>query len=315
MFQTEPGVWFSGEDLAGKLSVSRAAVWKAVRSLRDEGYRIDAVPNRGYRLSDDIDILSERGIWKYLDPCLNMLDLHLIPEIGSTNAALLEKANTGSPEGTVLIAGMQTNGKGRLGRRFYSPADTGIYLSVLLRPESFSPEQAVRLTTIAAVAACEAVEESSGKTAGIKWVNDICLDGKKVCGILTEGTVSMETGLMDSVVLGIGINAYPPENGFPKELQTIAGAVFDEQRCDGRNSLAAGFLNHFMARYMDRDLSKYVPEYRRRSLAIGRNITILSPDGKRHAYAEDVDEACRLVVRNEDGSTEHLAAGEISIRL
>ena len=309
------GDYCSGEQLAAELGLSRAAVWKAVKRLRGEGFPIDALTNRGYCLTACTDILSEQGIFKYLEPECRMLNIQVLPEVGSTNVALREKANAGSPEGTVLAAGMQTDGKGRLGRHFFSPANTGLYLSLLLRPAAMKPEQAIRLTTIAAVAGCEAVEAVSDKKAMIKWVNDIYLDGRKVSGILTEGSISLETGTMDSVIIGIGINLYPPVGGFPKEIRNTAGTGFSETQPDGKNRLAAGFLNCFMKYYRQGDLISHVKSYHDRSMVIGRTVSVIRQDGSRPARVLDVDEECRLLVKYEDGTTDRLMTGEISVKM
>lgn len=307
--------WVSGETSAQKLSISRAAVWKAIKSLRNDGYLIDAVRNRGYRLVSDADILSELGIWKYLQSEYSSLDIQVLSEVGSTNDFLREKASAGYPEGTVLVAGMQTDGKGRLGRRFYSPADTGVYMSILLRPSDIPPSKALRLTTAAAVAVCRAIESVSGKDPKIKWVNDVYLDSRKVCGILTEGTVSLESGSLDYVVLGVGINVYRPEKGFPADIEDIAGYIFDEKTSDGKNMIAAAFLNNFMKIYQSGDFESYIDEYRKRSFVIKKNINVINDGGIRKAFALDIDDNCRLIVCFEDGTLEHLDAGEISIRL
>lgn len=315
MFEARKGVYFSGEEIAADLSVSRAAVWKAVNALRREGYEIDAVPNKGYCLSSGTDILSAQGIQTHLSPICQGIDLHVLQEAESTNALLREAANAGAPEGYVILSRTQTKGRGRLGRSFYSPADTGIYLSLLLRPAGISPAQAVRITTMAAVAVCEAVEKASGKQALVKWVNDVYVDGRKVSGILTEASISMENGCMDYVILGVGINAYAPPEGFPAELASIAGAVFDHRQSDGKNILTAEFLNRFLYYYTNWDTVDYVAQYRARSLVIGKEITVLAPSGTQAAAALDVDEECRLIVRYEDGRIERLSSGEISIRL
>lgn len=314
-FERNKGIYFSGEEIAAKLSVSRAAVWKAVNALRGEGYEIDAVSNRGYCLSVHTDILSAQGIGKYLRPVCSGLELHVHPTVGSTNTLVREKAAAGAPDGYTVVAGAQTAGRGRLGRRFYSPAGTGVYMSLLLRPEAMPPDRAIRLTTMAAVAACEAIEELSGETAQIKWVNDLYMNGKKVGGILTEGSLGLENGSLDYVVLGIGFNVYLPEGGFPEELGRIAGAIFRERRSDGKNRLAAAFLNRFMAYHTAGKTADFAGKYRERSLVVGKSINVLFPAGQKRAVALDVDEECRLVVEYEDGAVERLSSGEISVRL
>ena len=315
LFEEHRGTYFSGEAIAEILSISRAGVWKAVNRLREEGYEIDAVTNKGYCLAANSDYLSAAVIRKHLDPSLQKMELHLLSETASTNDAMRDLMNSGAPEGTVIIAGRQSGGKGRSGRNFFSPPDSGIYLSLLLRPAGMAPEKAVRLTTIAAVAACEAIELISGRDAAIKWVNDIYMDGKKVCGILTEGSVSMENGLVDSVILGIGINVSPPEGGFPEELRETAGTVFPERVCNARNILTAGFLNRFMGYYLSGDSQAYTSRYRARCFVPGKDVTVIGPQGSRNARALDVDDECRLVVRYEDGEIGRLSSGEIRVRL
>lgn len=314
LFEADKGKFFSGEELAARLAVSRTAVWKAVNSLRKEGYEIQAVRNKGYSLSVSTDILSIQGVEKYLNPEHSYIGLEILPDIGSTNDYLREKAAQGKGEGYAVVAGAQTRGKGRTGRSFYSPADTGIYLSLLLRPKDCGPAQAVKFTTMAAVAACEAIEKVSHRSPQIKWVNDIYIDGKKVSGILTEASVSLENGSLEYVLLGIGINVYPPEKGFPQELRETAGSVFQERKSDGKNQLAAGFLNRLMDIYTKEETGEYAEEYRKRSMVLGKRIQILTPEGEKGARALEIDKDCRLLVEYEDGNRELLRAGEIRIR-
>lgn len=315
LLESGRGEYFSGEELARRLGVSRAAVWKAVGGLRGEGYAIDAVTNRGYSLSSDTDILSPQGIRKYLGERRPELNIEVVPLAASTNALVRERADAGAAEGLVIIANEQSAGRGRLGRSFYSPPGTGLYLSLLLRPQSFSAAQAVRITTAAAVAMCGAIEALSGRKAGIKWINDIFMAGKKVCGILTEASFGLENGLIEYAVLGLGVNLCRPEGGFPPELGSIAGAVLDSAVSDAKNRLAADFLDRFMGIYSDKGLTGYVEEYRARSLAIGRRVTVISAAGSRPAEAFGLDDQCRLLVRYDDSSEAALSSGEISIRL
>lgn len=312
-FEQNKGVYLSGEEIAEKLSVSRTSVWKAVNSLRKEGYSIDAVPNKGYSLSVNTDILSAQGIRKYLNADCSAIDLNVLPIVKSTNSVLREKAGDGAAEGYVIISNAQTEGRGRAGRKFYSPEDTGIYMSLLLRPKGISPSQAVKITTMAAVAVCEAIEAVSNEPAEIKWVNDIYMNGKKVCGILTEASFSMESGSLDYVVLGIGMNVYPPVDCFPAELEHIAGAIFKNRQNDGKNRLAAEFLNSFMGYYTQMSEMDYIKKYREKSFVIGKEIDVLFSNGRKKALALDVNEDCHLIVRYEDGTTEELSSGEISI--
>ena len=315
LLEDSKGTFFSGEEIARTLQVSRAAVWKAVNALREDGYTIDAATNKGYRLSPDSDILSPQGIRRFLKPEYRDLDLTVLPTAPSTNALVREKANQGRPEGCVIVACEQTDGRGRYGRQFFSPADTGVCLSLLLRPTAYSPQQATCLTAAAAAAMCQAIEAVTGQQPGIKWVNDIFLHGKKVCGILTEAAVGLETGALDYMVLGAGVNLYPPVKGFPEEIQPIAGSVLERSCPEAKNRLVGEFLNRFWDFYTHPECRTYLEDYRSRSLAIGQNVTVLSAGRAVSAYAYGIDDDFRLLVRYENGDTEALSYGEIRIQL
>ena len=305
------GSYLSGEELAQTLGVSRAAVWKGVKALREAGFPIDAQPNRGYRLETGLDILSASGIQGLLEAGLP-LTVHLLPTVTSTNALLREQAEGGAPEGTVLVSGCQSMGRGRLGRSFFSPADTGVYLSILLRPDLDNPGKATTLTTLAALAACRAVTELAGRQAKIKWVNDVFLNGRKVAGILTEASLSMESGAVDYIVLGVGFNLYAPKEGFPPELASIAGAILDAPRDNGKNALTAAFLNRFWALY--RNPVGYEAEYKRQCMVLGRDVLVITAQAERPARAVDLDGTCGLIVEYPDGTRQTLKAGEVRIR-
>ena len=315
LLEDSKGTFFSGEEIARTLQVSRAAVWKAVNALREDGYTIDAATNKGYRLSPDSDILSPQGIRRFLKPEYRDLDLTVLPTVPSTNALVREKANQGRPEGCVIVACEQTDGRGRYGRQFFSPVDSGVYLSLLLRPTAYSPQQATCLTAAAAAAMCQAIEAVTGQQPGIKWVNDIFLHGKKVCGILTEAAVGLETGALNYMVLGAGVNLYPPAEGFPEEIQSIAGSVLEHSCPEAKNRLVGEFLNRFWDFYAHPKCRAYLEDYRARSLAIGRNVTVLSAGKAVSAYAYGIDDDFRLLVRYENGDTEALSYGEIRIQL
>ena len=315
LLEDSKGTFFSGEEIARTLQVSRAAVWKAVNALREDGYTIDAATNKGYRLSPDSDILSPQGIRRFLKPEYRDLDLTVLPTAPSTNALVREKANQGRPEGCVIVACEQTDGRGRSGRQFFSPIDSGVYLSLLLRPTAYSPQQATCLTAAAAAAMCQAIEAVTGQQPGIKWVNDIFLHGKKVCGILTEAAVGLETGALDYMVLGAGVNLYPPVKGFPEEIQPIAGSVLERSCPEAKNRLVGEFLNRFWDFYTHPECRTYLEDYRSRSLAIGQNVTVLSAGRAVSAYAYGIDDDFRLLVRYENGDTEALSYGEIRIQL
>lgn len=314
-FELCKGRYISGEELATKLAVSRAAVWKAVKSLQDEGYSIAAVPNKGYCLSNDTDILSTQSISKYLAEYAGDFRIEVYKTVGSTNSELKELAKQGAPEGTVVIANEQTQGKGRMNRSFHSPADTGIYMSLLLRPK-FLTAEAFFITTSAAVAVAQAIEAVSGREAKIKWVNDVYCDGKKTCGILTEASFDVESGGLEYAILGIGINVKTPKDGFLDEIRDIATAVFEDDRdgVDVKSRLVAEVLRHFWNYYIGLENRTFLSEYRKRSLLINKEVLVLGVNSSKKALAVGIDDRCHLKVRLEDGTTELLSSGEVSIK-
>ena len=307
------GRYISGGQLAGDLGVSRNSIWKAIKSLEKSGYQISAVPNRGYCLAEESDILSPFSIHQHLK---NKLDIHVYPIVSSTNTVLKEMAEQGAAEGTVVIAEEQNAGKGRMGKSFYSPSKSGIYMSILLRP-TISAEESLFLTTSAAVATAKAIEDVSDKIAQIKWVNDVYIDNKKVCGILTEGVFNIETNHLDYAIVGIGINVCFPEDSFPKEIENIATAIFENptDAANKRSILIARLLDYFMEYYKDFHSKKYVKEYINRSMILGKEINIVDKDKIIPATAVEIDKKCRLKVKLKDGSYKWLSSGEVSIRI
>ena len=305
--------YISGAELARQVGVSRTAVWKAIKQLREEGYAIDSVTNRGHCLSSDSDVLSEEGIRKYLRN--RDLNLQVYRSISSTNTVLKTMAEEGAKEGLCLIAGEQTAGKGRRGRSFYSPPNSGIYLSVLLRP-ALQAVDATSITACAAVAVAEAIESLAPVKAEIKWVNDIYVDARKVCGILTEASLDCESGQVNYLIVGIGINTRVPASDFPEELKNIAGSAFGDQPIPQlRCRLAAGVLDRLITYYTNLTDKAWFDEYRRRSMVLGKEINILAP-GKEPvpAVALDLDPDFALIVRTENGELRRLNSGEVSIR-
>ena len=235
----------------------------------------------------------------------------IIDEVSSTNLLLKERAKY-EKEGKVIIANTQTAGRGRLGRSFFSPAGSGLYMSILLKPE-IAPEESLLITTCAAVAVCGAVETLSGKEAGIKWVNDIFIGGKKVCGILTESAVS--GGMLEYAVLGIGVNLY--DCGFPDDIKNIAGAVFDGKPCgfEMRDKMAREICNRFFAYYEKLTDKRFLKEYQRRCIITGKKIKVLKNGAERYAVAIGITDSFELEVEYSDKIREKLSSGEVSIRV
>ncbi|HMM06065.1 MAG TPA: biotin--[acetyl-CoA-carboxylase] ligase [Clostridiales bacterium] len=309
------GAFVSGEEIAAGLCVSRAAIWKAIQTLRAEGYEIEASPRKGYALDGDTDLLSAAAIAAKLKGAGEGLRLLQYPAVSSTNIVAAEMAAAGERDGTVVLAEEQTAGKGRKGRGFFSPGQAGLYLSILLRPK-YSLSDSLLLTTAAAVAVSRAIEAVSGQDAQIKWVNDVYINGKKVCGILTEAALAMENGGLDYAVVGIGVNVFAPKEGFPPELREIATALFPETKSKSgvKNDLAAAILNHFMAYYRDLTAKTFLPAYRERCFFLGKEIFVLRGNAAQKATALAIDDHFRLVVRYPDGKEEALDSGEVSVR-
>ncbi len=307
------GEYVSGQELADRLSVSRAAIWKGIETLRKDGIPIEASTNRGYMLSPYADVLSPEAIRQKLGGLADRIRIRAYREVASTNTEAKEAARRGEPEGLVILSEMQTGGYGRRGRKFYSPASSGLYMSILLRPD-MAAESSLLITTAAAVSAAEAIETVGDRKTGIKWVNDITVDGKKVCGILTEAALSLESGSLDYAVLGIGVNLREPEGGFPEELRDVAGAVFNRPVPDARNRLAAGILKSFFSYYDSLAEKRFFETYKSRLTVLGRRITVIKPEGTAKAEATDLDGDFRLTVRYDDGKTEALSSGEVSTK-
>ena len=276
MLEKNKGEVLSGESIAGELGCTRAAVWKAVKSLREEGYHIEAGPNKGYMLAKDTNRLSQEGIRLLLDDPKVKIDIY--DELESTNQTAKKEAMMGEAgHGAFVIARSQTAGRGRRGREFYSPADTGLYMSVILKPQG-TIHDSLLITTAAAVAVYRAVAQLCGIQLDIKWVNDLFYKGKKVCGILTEAVTDFESGNIEFVVVGMGLNLYLDQENLPGELRNIAGALYetkeDAEQTD-RNKLTATIVNELRKETADLKLS---PDYVTHNMIPGHQITIT--DGK-----------------------------------
>ena len=311
--EQQRGEYQSGAALARALGVSRNAVWKAAAQLRARGHAIDAAPKEGYRLLPESNVLTAQSIAPFLGE--GPWQVEVLPEVTSTSTLLRERAEAGAPEGAVLIAEAQSAGRGRRARAFYSPPGGGIYMSLLLRP-AFSPEEALCITTCAAVAVCRAIEALTGAAAQIKWVNDVFCHGKKVCGISTEASIDLEGGGLRYAVLGIGINLYAPPGGFPADLQAVAGSVLDGAPSGAlRSRLAGEILRNFWADYPRLLERRYFEDYRRRSFLLGQPVTILrAGGGEEQAEALDLGRDFSLLVRHADGRMEALSSGEVRAR-
>lgn len=300
----------SGQELAERLHISRNSVWKAVKKLRESGYKIDAVTNRGYTLVSFGDALTAAGIKSRLPKSYRDIPIEVRAEVDSTNNVLKAIGEQNLAEEMVLIALSQTAGKGRLGRSFYSPADSGLYLSFLLRPK-YSADEAVNITVMAAVAVSTAIEEISGQTAQIKWVNDIYVAGKKVCGILTEAAMDFESKGLNYAVLGIGVNIREPDGGFGPELEEIAGGIFQKEAPEEcRARLAEKIIENFMDLYKGND-KDYIKLYREKSFLTGKRIVFHQGSIEERGTVLGIDGQARLLVRLDNNEDRAYSSGEI----
>lgn len=314
ILESNRGSYVSGEALAKEVHVSRTAVWKAIVALRADGYNIQGVTKLGYALASDTDRLTAAGIGACLSPELReKISICSFESLDSTNnEAKRQLAAGGLAQEQVLLitAEEQTAGRGRLGRSFYSPFGTGIYMSFVFTA-SASLTDAVGITSAAAVAVVRAVKRLTGKAVQIKWVNDIFLDGKKICGILTEAVTSLESSRAQQIVVGIGINCATVD--FPEQMGGIAGSLkgTDVRGC----ALCAAVteeLYDFIGQLSQRP---WMEEYRTASLVLGKEILCIQGEHTFPAVAEEIDETGGLIVRCVDGTRKALHSGEVSVRL
>lgn len=300
------GTHVSGEGIARALGVSRSAVWKAIHALEGEGHVIDAVQNRGYMLAPGSDILSAEAVSLYLR---HKIDLTVLEQTDTTNRVCIALANDGAANGTSVIADMQTGGKGRRGKSFYSPAGKGVYLSMVIKP-SFDMSKSVLITVAASVAVAQSIETVCGITPEIKWVNDVYVGDKKVCGILCEAVTDFESGGISTIVPGIGINCRPME--LPDELKDIVGYVPGDY---SRNRLAAEVIDRMIEITDTIEDRGFIEYYRAHSMIIGKEITVIRAGrDPEDAVALGIDDDGGLIVRYGSGIEETLNSGEVSIR-
>lgn len=309
------GGWVSGQELADTCGVTRTSVWKAVKSLQACGAEIEAVTNKGYRLLRT-NIFNVESIHVFLAD--KSVHVDFFDKIDSTNTEGKRQLVAGDAKKlhrSVIVAAEQTEGRGRLGRKFYSPVNTGIYLSILYSPEKISSPGL--FTANAAVGVSRAIKEVYGVECGIKWVNDIFIGGKKVCGILTEGVTDFESGMIEAVIIGIGVNI--TNNALLP--QKVAGGVYGE--CTGvdtkRSELVAEIVNETLGILDGGEIAvkESMKEYKARSILIGREIEVTpvigQDEGKYLCTPIDITDDAKLVVRLSDGSEKMLDCGEVSI--
>lgn len=297
------GTFISGEDLAKDFSKSRAAVWKAVNALRDEGYPIEAHTKKGYRLAENSDVLSADEILNFAE---NKIKVFYEETVDSTNNYAKRILADGENDVFLAVSAQQTAGRGRQGKVFYSPKGTGVYMSLVVHPDS-PLQNAVSATTAAAVAVCRAIEKITDKRPGIKWVNDVYLDGKKICGILTEAVSDFESATVSSVIIGIGVNIKTAD--FPDSVEN--GGCLDADV--GRARLVAAVSDELL-KIVNGSYNDFIDYYRSHSIVIGKNIKYLENGIWKEAKATGVDDFGGLEIILPNGEHQTLRSGEITIR-
>ena len=306
--------YISGQQLCDKFKVSRTAVWKVINQLKDDGYEIEAVRNKGYRIVDVPDVLNAEVIESYLETDWAGRSIVYSSEIDSTNTRAKMLGESGAVHGTLVASESQNAGKGRRGRQWSSPAGSSIYMTLLLRPE-FAPMKAPMLTLVMAYSVAEAVRETENLEIGIKWPNDLVLNKKKICGILTE--MSTEPDFINHVVIGVGINVN--NETFPEEISMTATSLAKETgKTFNRAELIAAVMKKFEKNYEEfcktEDLSFMQEKYNEILVNKDREVTVLEPGNEYHAKALGINSTGELQVVKDDGTEVSVFAGEVSVR-
>jgi BirA family transcriptional regulator, biotin operon repressor / biotin---[acetyl-CoA-carboxylase] ligase len=314
LFREKRGGLVSGEELSGVLQVSRTAVWKHIKTLKELGYRIEAVPSQGYRLVASPDLLVPTEIAAGLKSARIGRHIFCFKETDTTNEVAFKLAEEGAEEGTVVVAETQRRGKGRLGRRWESPPGVNLYCSIVLRPPIL-PLKAAQLTFLSTVAVARAVAATTSQRAFIKWPNDLLINGRKVAGLLNE--MSAETEKVNFVVLGIGVNINMHRDQFPAELRHPATSLFlEEGQPVSRLAFTRALLEALDALYDTYLLHGYGAvreEWLARCNFLGRQVRISFQEKELAGAAEGIDEDGALLVRLADGKIERVLAGDVTI--
>lgn len=306
--------YLSGQQLCDSFQVSRTAVWKVMEQLKKEGYEIEAVRNRGYRLKMSPDVLSEAEIKSVLKTSWAGQNLVCYESTDSTNNRAKEAAEKGALHGTLFAADSQTAGKGRRGRTWVSPSGSSIYMTLLLRPD-LEPSKAPMLTLVMGLSVAEGIRQAAEVNAGIKWPNDIVVNRKKVCGILTE--MATEIQYVNYIVIGVGINVNQQE--FPEELKESATSLGAETgKKLKRSDIIAAVMENFEKNYeiflKSGDLSGLQEAYNAILVNYNQPVKVLEPGHEYEAVAGGINRTGELLVHLPDGQKKEVYAGEVSVR-
>lgn len=318
--QEHAGEPISGEIMALALNKSRTSIWKAIQSLKKEGYAIESSTNKGYTLSQNNDVLSKQQITQELIQQHHPIDWNIqtMESTTSTNDLAKIYVNQNSTTPAIFISEEQTAGRGRLGRTFISPAKSGLYISLCLFP-TIALEDLSLITCATAVACVETLEQLTGKSLDIKWVNDLFYQDKKVGGILTEIISDFESQQVQSLIVGMGINLIDSPQSFPEELHSIVGSIFSsrkeyETHSFNRNHFIANFLEKWAFYYQNLSKRDFISTYKEHSNVIGKFVNVFESSQTYSAFAKDIDENGHLIIEKEDNSLHSLSYGEVSIR-
>ncbi len=315
ILENQKGVSISGQQLAQELNVSRAAIWKAIKQLEKSGHKITAIKKKGYALQEGSDVLTVQAILPHVKQEYKHIEIIMLDSVSSTNTYAKQMAEKGAVHGSVVIANEQTQGKGRLGRKFSSPKGSGLYMSVILK-ENLNVQNTQSITCAAAVATCRAIKKiDSAQDVQIKWVNDLYKNGKKFCGILCEAQTDLQTGGISDIVVGIGVNVKVPNEGFDEEIKHIATAAFDKNSVVTRAHLAANILNELLYICDNLPNSAFMQEYKKLNLVPGKNIIIMQSGKEEEGIAQSITDEGHLKVITNSGEEKTLTFGEVKIIL
>jgi len=309
----EQSEYISGEDISNKLGITRAGVWKNINKLKQEGYHIEASTKKGYHLINTPDILTPEELSSIIHTEILGKKICYYEEVDSTNEVAKGLARAGSKEGTVVIADKQLVGKGRLGKIWDSPSGTGIWMSIILKP-NIMPAQASQLTLLAGLNMCEAIQRVTGLDCKIKWPNDIVVQGKKVCGILTE--MSAEIDRINYIILGIGVNVNT--KSFGGELSHATSLSVASGKNYVRRYIVKEFLQLFETDYMrykdKKSIDIFLERYRASCITLHNDVKIITAEREYKAYVKDIAQDGSLIVIDEEGAEKSILSGEISVR-
>lgn len=313
-FTENESEYLSGQYLADLIGCSRTAVWKHIEELRKEGFELEAVRSKGYRIVAVPEKITPNEIALGLKTTTLGQNIHYEETVDSTQKIALRLSLEGAPEGTAVIAEEQTGGRGRLGRQFYSPKYTGVWMSIILRPK-LPPQKAPQLTLITAVAVVQAIEEVTNLRPQIKWPNDILLNGKKVTGILTE--MQAESDRIDSVIIGIGLNVNQETEDFPEELRTIATSLFIESgKKVNRAELARQLLlklENLYTLYLKEGFYPIKLLWESYAVSIGKMITARMLHGSLYGKAVGITEDGVLLMEDKEGKIHPIYSADIEV--